>query len=189
MVRITRVYTRKGDKGQTSVVGQKNLLKDSARIVALGMLDELNSFLGFAMCTMPASLSMMHTQTTRIQNELFELGAQLAVVNTKNSEPHITLQDIVKLEEEIDDMNSVLTTLESFVLPGGHELAARLHICRTICRRAERSIVALAEHDTLPGHEIMYLNRLGDWLFVAARFSNQHLNYKEALWEPRRRND
>lgn len=188
MVRLTKIYTKTGDKGTTSLASNIRISKNSLRIGAIGDLDELNSFLGFSAATFSqySSLDALKEKIIRIQNELFNLGSQLAVLQEKRrtNTPIIHQKDITKLENEIDEMNKTLPTLASFVLPGGCEIAARLHLARTICRRAERSLIALAKKEKLNGVEIPYLNRLSDWLFVAARYVNTKLNVNEILWQP-----
>ncbi len=186
MVKITKVYTKKGDKGQTQIAGGYCIAKSSLRIEAIGYLDELNAHIGFAAVAITniSQLTELHKMMIRIQNELFNLGAQLAVLtqDRKKNTPVITTDYIKKLETEIDQMNSLLPSLNSFILPGGNEPAARLHIARTICRHAERAVIHLAEHETIDNVEIPYLNRLSDWLFVASRFVLRQLNEKEILW-------
>jgi cob(I)alamin adenosyltransferase len=186
MVKITKVTTKTGDKGHTKLAAGKCIDKSSIRIEAIGYLDELNAHIGFAAVSINfiSQLTNLYKQIIRIQHELFDLGAQLAVLaeDRRASTPIITVDCIEALEDEINQMNLLLPTLRSFVLPGGNEHAARLHIARTICRHAERSVIRLAEHESLDGVEIPYLNRLSDWLFVASRFTLLQLNVKEILW-------
>ncbi|RMG67337.1 MAG: cob(I)yrinic acid a,c-diamide adenosyltransferase [Calditrichaeota bacterium] len=188
MVRINRVYTRTGDAGQTRLAGGQVVRKSDARIEAYGSVDELNAFIGLAIEALATEAwqKRMVVQMLRIQNELFDLGAQLAVLpeDRRSNTPTITQVHIKRLEEEIDSMNRDLAPLKSFILPGGSELLARLHVARTVCRRAERALVRLAERETLDGSEIPYLNRLSDWLFVAARFAAHHSGTTERLWHP-----
>ncbi len=188
MVKITKVTTKTGDKGQTKLAAGYCIEKSSIRIEAIGFLDELNAQLGFTAVSFmnETQLSDLHKQIIRIQHELFDLGAQLAVLaeDRRANTPMITSDRIKKLETEIEQMNSLLPALKSFVLPGGNEYAARLHIARTVCRHAERSVIRLAEQEPLDGVEIPYLNRLSDWLFVAARFALFKFNIKEILWAP-----
>lgn len=186
MVKITKVYTKKGDRGQTQLAGGYCIAKSSIRIEAIGYLDELNALLGFAAVPIEniTQLKDLHIKILRIQNELFDLGAQLVVLkkDRRKNSPIITATNIKLLEEEINEMNASLPTLNSFVIPGGNEPAARLHIARTCCRHAERSIIRLAENEPLENIEIPYLNRLSDWLFVASRYVLFQLNEKEILW-------
>lgn len=187
MVRITKVYTKKGDKGMTQLAGGQQVSKTSARIEAYGGIDELNSALGSAAESLRDQIALAHLRERilRIQNELFNLGAQLAVLpeDRRKDTPMILKENIRKLETEIDEMNENLPHLTSFILPGGGEISARLHLARTICRRAERNTLRLSESEPLDGTEIPYLNRLSDWLFVAARFAARHTRIEETLWK------
>jgi len=189
MVRITRVYTRTGDKGTTRLAGGQSISKSHLRIEAYGTVDELNSVLGWcavAVESLPNSSSLFAWLRT-IQNELFNLGSQLAVLpeDRRETTPVITPNAIERLEKQIDEMNNDLPALTSFILPGGSEAAARLHIARSVCRRAERILVHLQESEEhLDGTEIPYLNRLSDWLFVAARFVIHQEGKSEILWQP-----
>ncbi len=186
MVKITRVYTRKGDLGTTQLAAGVKIKKTSARANVMGDIDELNSFLGFAHVAIinEKKLIGLANKILRIQHELFNLGAQLAVPKNKRrvNTPQLSPTNIIQIEQEIDSMNQNLTSLNSFILPGGSEISARLHLARAICRRAERSLIVL-KPNTLDGSEIPYLNRLSDWLFVAARFCNHILQQKEILWK------
>ncbi|NOX37165.1 MAG: cob(I)yrinic acid a,c-diamide adenosyltransferase [Calditrichaeota bacterium] len=190
MVRITRVYTRTGDKGTTHLAGGQKIAKSALRIEAYGTVDELNAFLGWAIEGMKdcGELDPLPSRMRRIQQELFDLGAQLAVLpeDRRADTPTIHKPLIDRLEQEIDEMNTHLPALTSFVLPGGGEIATRLHIARTVCRRAERAVVRLAEAEPLDGSEIAYLNRLSDWLFVAARYVAHQLGRDEILWSSNR---
>lgn len=191
MVKITKVYTKTGDAGKTSLTVGKAIGKESTHVEVIGNLDELNSFLGFATESLSSIKILLNLQKKliRIQNELFDLGSQIAVLpeNRRTDTPGITEQDVTTLEAEIDAMNRELPTLRSFILPGGGENASRLHLARTVCRRTERSLVTLNLEKKYLALEIKYLNRLSDWLFVAARFSAHKLGIKEQLWEPGRR--
>ncbi len=189
MVRITRVYTRTGDQGTTHLAGGQKISKSHLRIEAYGTVDELNSVIGW--CVVSASSPRIPEKFSRrltiIQNELFNLGSQLAVLpeDRRDNTPRITSTAIQRLEKEIDEMNEPLPDLTSFVLPGGSELASRLHIARAVCRRAERTLVHLLEaNEPLDGTEIPYLNRLSDWLFVAARYVIFLEGKEEILWKP-----
>src|SRR6478735_3460071 len=164
-VRLTRIYTRGGDKGETSLGDGSRVSKLDPRIAALGDVDELNSLIGWC----AAGLD-------RIQNELFDLGADLAVPGGDRLQ--IEQPYIDRLEAEIDDANSRLEPLKSFVLPGGTETAARLYVARAVCRRAERALLAIDEVNPLAA---IYLNRLSDLLFVLARRAN---GGDEPLWRP-----
>ncbi|RMI02828.1 MAG: cob(I)yrinic acid a,c-diamide adenosyltransferase [Calditrichaeota bacterium] len=188
MVRITRVYTRTGDKGSTRLAGGQVISKASQRIEAYGTVDELNAHLGMVAESLREQpmLEELRTAILRIQNELFDLGSQLAVLpqDRRPDTPVIGADNIRRLETEIDRMNKELPPLTSFILPGGGEIGARLHVARTVCRRAERELVRLSQEETLDGDEIPYLNRLSDWLFVAARFAAARTGKEETLWEP-----
>lgn len=192
MVRITRVYTKTGDKGKTRLAGGQEVSKSAQRIEAYGTVDELNAILGLvaeALRDTSTALESLHQQILRIQNELFDLGSQLAVLpqDRREGTPVICNADIERLEQEMDAMNQLLPSLTSFILPGGGEISARLHIARTVCRRAEREVIRLGDAETLDGSEIPYLNRLSDWLFVAGRFAAHHAGIPETLWQPGKR--
>lgn len=188
MVRITKVYTRTGDKGMTHLAGQVRVPKTSVRIAAIGCLDELNAVMGVAVDSMLdiKPLKNLGEKCIRIQHELFDLGAQLAVLpqDIRIDTPKIDLQDIKRLEQEIDKMNLKLSFLTSFILPGGGKTSAYLHVVRTVCRRAERALLEVDASEKLDGVEVPYLNRLSDWLFVAARFAALKMNKKELIWQP-----
>jgi cob(I)alamin adenosyltransferase len=169
-VRLTRIYTRGGDQGVTSLGDGSRVSKLDPRVAAMGDVDELNSLLGLV------------GGLDRIQNELFDLGADLSVPSSGNEDRLRVTQDAVdRLEHEIDEANAALPELKSFVLPGGSERAAQLFLARAVCRRAERA--ALAVPDTNPLAAI-YLNRLSDLLFVLARAANGEAGVDEPLWRP-----
>ncbi len=189
MVRITKVYTKTGDHGMTRLAGGQQIKKTHPRIEAYGCVDELNATLGVVIETLkdcPQVLLRLKAALLRIQNELFDLGAQLAVLaeDRRGNTPVISKRDVTRLEKEIDEMNEPLPPLTSFILPGGGLTATQLHVSRTVCRRAERQILRLSETDPLDGTEIPYINRLSDWLFVASRFAAHHQNIPETLWKP-----
>ena len=166
-VRLTRIYTRGGDHGETSLGDGSRISKLDPRIAAMGDVDELNSLLGLA------------GGLDRIQNELFDLGADLSVPFSGHEDRLRVTQDAVdRLEQEIDEANASLPELKSFVLPGGSERAARLFLARAVCRRAERAVLAVADTNPLAA---VYLNRLSDVLFVLARAANDGA---EPLWKP-----
>src|SRR5579864_9397311 len=189
---INRVYTRRGDQGETSLAGGQRVPKDGPRLEAYGTVDELNAFLGAARAT-AGELAAREPQIEplvalllRVQHELFNLGSILA---TKPEDVHpkqarITDAEIAQLEREIDAMNEDLPPLRSFVLPGGTRLNAELHVARTVCRRAERLLVALARQESVPPETIQYLNRLSDAIFVWSRWANFVLHIPEMLWDP-----
>lgn len=183
---INRVYTRRGDAGQTSLAGGQRLPKNDLRIEAYGAVDELNSFIGLARES-ARELPELHGILGRVQHELFNLGSLLATMpqDVHPRQARITAADSEQLEREIDRMNEGLPSLRSFVLPGGSRLNAELHICRTVCRRAERELVALAGRgDEVDEAGLKYLNRLSDALFVWSRWASHRLGVPEILWEP-----
>jgi cob(I)alamin adenosyltransferase len=182
---INRVYTRRGDSGQTSLAGGQRLPKNDLRIEAYGTVDELNSFIGLARES-ARELPELDRILRRVQHELFNLGSILATMpqDVHPKQARITPAESEQLEREIDGMNEGLAPLRSFVLPGGSRLNAELHICRTICRRAERVCVSLAAVAEIEGPILTYLNRLGDALFVWSRWASHQLGVPETLWEP-----
>ncbi len=189
---INRVYTRLGDQGQTSLAGGQRVPKDGPRIRAYGSVDELNSFIGAARAAVAASagvepsLERLGAILLRVQHELFNLGSILATLpeDVHPRQARVTNADVARLESEMDVMNADLAPLRSFVLPGGSRLDAELHICRTVCRRAEREVAALARVEEIPPEAIRYLNRLGDALFVFARWAGHVTGAAETLWDP-----
>ncbi len=186
MVRINRVYTRAGDDGTTALVGGQRVPKDSLRIEAYGTVDELNSVIGTAIAS--GAAESIASELVAIQHELFNLGSVLALDPTDAERialPSVGPQHIARLEETIDAWNDALPALTSFVLPGGHIAAAELHVARTVCRRAERVVLALSRDEPVPADIVTYLNRLSDLLFVASRVQNQATNTPEVLWDSR----
>ena len=182
---INRVYTRRGDAGETSLAGGQRLPKNDLRIEAYGAVDELNSFIGLARES-ARELPELHEILGRVQHELFNLGSLLATMpeDVHPKQARITAADSEQLEREIDRMNEGLPPLRSFVLPGGSRLNAELHICRTVCRRAERVMVALDAQARVDAAGLKYLNRLSDALFVWSRWASHRLGVPEVLWEP-----
>ena len=180
---INRVYTRQGDAGETALAGGQRVPKDSLRIEAYGTVDELNAFIGIARADAPDALA---TILLRVQHELFNLGSILATLpeDVHPKQARITDADVAQLEAEMDRMNEDLAPLRSFVLPGGSRLNAELHVCRTVCRRAERSCVALSRVERIPPEAVRYLNRLSDALFVWSRWASHAAGVPETLWEP-----
>ncbi len=192
---INRVYTKGGDTGETSLVGGQRVPKDELRIEAYGTVDELNAFIGVARQTTEDLIAASHPALTplavilkRVQHELFNLGSILATLpaDVHPQQPRVTDVEITRLENEIDQMNEDLPALRSFVLPGGCRLNAELHVCRTVCRRAERICVTLAREDPSDPAMVRYLNRLSDALFVWSRWASHTLGIAETLWEPNR---
>jgi cob(I)alamin adenosyltransferase len=184
---INRVYTRRGDQGDTSLAGGQRIPKDSPRIEAYGTVDELNSFVGAARVTATeAGLSPLAAILLRVEHELFNLGSILATLpeDVHPQQARVTDAEVAQLESEMDRMNEELPPLRSFVLPGGDRLNADLHICRTVCRRAERATVALGRVESVPPEAVRYLNRLSDALFVFGRWASHVAGAPETLWEP-----
>ncbi len=181
-VRLDRIYTRGGDAGQTSLGDGQRVSKADLRVEAYGQVDELNALLGVALVS--GVPDEMRPWLERIQNELFDLGADLAVPldDTKRERTRITAEQVAHLEERCDEANENLEPLRSFVLPGGTEPAALLHLARTVCRRAERVTVALAAEADVNPEALAYLNRLSDLLFILARAANA--GHDEPLWKP-----
>lgn len=180
MVKLNKIYTRTGDGGDTSLVDGRRVAKHSRRPAAFGEVDEANSVIG---------LARLHTSDDademlgRIQNDLFDLGADLATPEGGSPALRITGDQVTRLETEIDDMNSSLEPLKSFILPGGTEAAAWLHLARTVVRRAERRMTELATEEVVNDTAMKYVNRLSDHLFVLARILNDG-GKTDILWRP-----
>lgn len=184
---IGRIYTKTGDGGQTGLVGGQRVSKDAQRIEVYGTVDELNSFVGIArISARQEKLDTFEVILERIQHELFNLGSVLATLpaDLHPKQPRITAETINQLEREIDEYNEGLPSLRSFVLPGGSRICAELHVCRTVCRRAERALVTLSHEEDIPVEALLYLNRLSDAMFVWSRWVNLKLGVAEALWQP-----
>lgn len=186
-VRINRVYTKTGDDGGTHLVGGHRVGKDDLRIECYGTVDELNSAIGVARLHSQApEVQPLDEILARVQAELFNLGSQLATraEDIRPTQPVILERHVTRLEQEIDHFNEDLPELKSFVLPGGGALGAHLHLCRTVCRRAERLAVSLGRRETVAAEVIHYLNRLSDAFFVLARAAAQKTGHAEVLWRP-----
>jgi len=187
LVVLNRIYTRTGDDGDTSLGSGERRKKYDLRIETYGTVDETNAVIGVARTAMRVTEPDVDAMLRRIQNDLFDLGADLCTPEaseTPDVEPlRITQAQIERLEDEIDRLNSSLQPLRSFVLPGGAPASAHLHVARTVCRRAERLMVRLAEIETVGRPAIQYINRLSDFLFVAARYLNDH-GKADVLWTP-----
>jgi cob(I)alamin adenosyltransferase len=183
MARLTKIYTRTGDKGNTGLVGGKRVSKDSPRIWAYGTVDELNSVIGLARAF--NSERKLDAVLAHVQNELFNLGAELATLpeDLRAGMPRVSRKEIAALEQLMDKLNAKLGPLKEFILPGGSKTAATLHQARTICRRAERFCVRLAREEQIGEFVVPYLNRLGDALFVMARWANKKQGIKETFWQ------
>jgi cob(I)alamin adenosyltransferase len=181
-VRLTRIYTRGGDQGETSLGDGSRVSKLDCRIGAFGTVDELNSALGIVLAgDLPDA---MREPLARIQNELFDVGADLSVPWGVTDRLRVEQAMIDGLEQLCDDFNADLPELRSFVLPGGTEVSARLHVARTICRRAERDVLLGAQEVDLNPLVLRYLNRLSDLLFILARAANAASGRDEPLWKP-----
>ncbi|MDX2002475.1 MAG: cob(I)yrinic acid a,c-diamide adenosyltransferase [Chitinophagales bacterium] len=180
-----KIYTKKGDKGKTSLIGGTRVSKGHRRIESYGTVDELNSYLGLIRdsCADEPSRTVIKT----IQDRLFNVGASLASDPEKSvmKIPDLKEEDVLLLETEMDRMNEVLPELKNFILPGGHPLVSHCHIARCICRRAERLVVLLATKDFVEPIIVQYLNRLSDYLFVLARYQGSLLGVEEIVWAPR----
>jgi cob(I)alamin adenosyltransferase len=186
MPRLTRIYTRTGDTGETGLGGGQRVAKDDARIEAFGTVDELSSALGVAVAG--GLDNRLDDEVRRIQNELFHLGADLCVREEDKERmpgPRIEPRHVQQLERTIDELNEELGPLTNFILPGGSPGAANLHLARTICRRAERLLVALMRDEKVGVHTLEYLNRLSDALFVMARWENLRRGVSDVLWDSR----
>jgi cob(I)alamin adenosyltransferase len=181
-VRLTKIYTRGGDEGETSLGDGSRISKLDARIAAYGTVDELNSAVGLALAAdCPDELRAV---LDRIQNELFDLGADLSVPMEQDARLRVTQEQVDALERDCDRFNAELPDLKSFVLPGGSDVAARLHVARTTCRRAEREALTASGLYTVNPLALVYLNRLSDLLFILARAANAATGHEEPLWRP-----
>ena len=176
MPRLTRIYTRSGDDGSTAIVGDGRLPKDSPRIDAIGAIDELNAHIGLLRAA-PTDAVIDH-QLATVQHRLFDLGGELAMPGTEV----LTASRVTDLENWLDAHNAALPPLEEFVLPGGNEAAARCHVARTVCRRAERELLRLSRSEPVNSQSIRYLNRLSDLLFVMARVLARRDGGAEITW-------
>ena len=191
MVRLNRIYTKAGDGGDTRLVGGQKVRKDALRIEAYGTVDELSACIGIARTQLtapgaPAEADALAKVLARIQNELFNLGSDLATMPADRhpKQPVIEARHVTALERETDGWNETLPELRSFVLPGGGPVAASLHLARTVCRRAERCIVRLRDAEAIGEQSLPYVNRLSDALFVMSRHAARLYGEAEPLWEP-----
>lgn len=190
-VRITRVYTRAGDKGETRLVGGKRVAKDSPRIEAYGTIDELNSVIGLARAFNEEKLGQgeahrfLDSVLRQLQDELFDLGSELATPSDFFQEGmyRVGEREVKKLEQLMDECQKELEPLKSFVLPGGGRIGAYLHQCRTVCRRAEREILRLSRAEELSEWPLKYVNRLSDLFFVLSRWVSKQTGEAEYLWQ------
>jgi cob(I)alamin adenosyltransferase len=189
VVKLNKIYTKTGDAGTTGLGTGERVSKDAARIAAYGTVDETNAAIGMARIHLGGGHQGLDSKLERIQNDLFDLGADLCVPDRGEPLPYEPLRmsqaQVDRIEAEIDELNGELKPLTSFVLPGGSAAAAALHVARTVCRRAEREIVTLA---AMPGEAVSppalkYINRLSDFLFVASRYVNDR-GLSDVLWVP-----
>ena len=181
MVKLNKIYTRTGDGGSAGLVDGSRVSKSGLRMTAIGEVDEANAAVGVAIASLEAD--EIAAQLTRIQNELFDLGADLATPGEMEGALRIVASQVARLEQEIDAMNASLDPLTSFILPSGSAAVAALHLARGVVRRAERAAVALHEAEPLNPHLLAYINRLSDHLFVAARFVATREG-GDVLWQP-----
>ena len=184
-----KIYTRRGDRGQTDLFGGARVAKDDLRVSAYGDVDELNSSVGIAAAA--TDQSDLRERLTTIQSSLFDLGSQLATPDpehhAKNNVPGVDASQVEKLETEIDRLEQEIEPLKTFVLPGGNAAAAALHHARTVCRRAERSVVTLQVNEPVDPAVVQYLNRLSDLLFTMARVANARAKVPDVPWVGRER--
>ena len=188
--KLMKIYTKTGDKGETALYGGTRVSKASARVESYGTIDELNSFIGFAKTEITDEKVL--NQLKKIQFDLFTVGSESATPTDKltlaNGKSRLSLviseTEIEELENWMDDFEEELQPLQYFILPGGGKAATSLHICRTVCRRAERSLVFLNETEAVRPELIKYLNRLSDYLFVLARYMSKINNVSEEYWNP-----
>ncbi|MBU2632804.1 cob(I)yrinic acid a,c-diamide adenosyltransferase [Patescibacteria group bacterium] len=175
------IYTRKGDKGKTSLRDGKKVFKNNQRVDAYGTVDELNTGLGVVLTT--TKDNFIKNSLISIQNDLFEIGAKLANPKDKTKEfGEYFKKQTLQIEKEIDKMTKAMPELKNFILPGGGEVGAKLHLARTIARRAERKIVTLSQKEKIEEEILIYFNRLSDYLFTLARFANFKDKKKEIIW-------
>jgi cob(I)alamin adenosyltransferase len=186
-----KLYTRSGDDGSTGLFGGDRVQKDDPRVEAYGCVDELNAFVGQALCGVKTLQDNAPQQVpdilTTLQSRLFDLGADLATPHESKHESKIHRIDathVTQAERWIDEIDAQNSPMTHFVLPGGTELAARLHIARTVCRRAERAMVKLARHETVNPHAIIFVNRVSDLLFAMARLANRKAGVADVPWMP-----
>ena len=181
-----KIYTKTGDKGQTKLVNGVSVHKSDLRLECYGTVDELNSVIGVVCSSLDNNI--LQTRLIKIQHELFNLGSQLACSDAKISAqlPRVETQCVQRLEKEMDEMTAPLPELRAFILPGGTLPASHLHVARTVCRRAERhtaELIAAVDADQILNESLIYLNRLSDWLFVAARWINHQNGVADQVWQ------
>ncbi|MBM4072986.1 MAG: cob(I)yrinic acid a,c-diamide adenosyltransferase [Planctomycetes bacterium] len=188
MVYLSRIYTKSGDQGETSLGDGTRVPKDHDRVTAYGSVDEVNALLGLLALDLQRAIGGAHLDLIRsIQNDLFDVGADLCLPPSKDEKPgqnlRVRAEQATRLEQAIDRLNAALTPLQSFILPGGTSPAGWCHLARTVCRRAERDVVHLARNEAINPHIVIYLNRLSDLLFVLARVLNNN-GTDDVLWVP-----
>ena len=182
---VMKIYTRTGDKGTTGLIGGSRVEKSDPRIECTGDIDELNAAIGLAAAGLGAKQKQLAEALGMVQNELFVLGALVAAPHptpTSRALPELDETMITRLEMQMDAADAELPPLKQFILPGGCELAARLHFARTVCRRAERQLVRFSQDRPIPPLAVIYLNRLSDWLFVQARWANHREGIADVPW-------
>ena len=196
MVYLSKIYTRTGDRGTTRLADNTEVRKDSPRLASYGAVDELNACIGLIRLetqrepdavSQQEFLRVLDDQLARIQQELFNLGAELATPGATTGKATIVVRDeqVARLEQAIDEYNERLLPLKSFILPGGGPVATTAHLARTVCRRAERLLVKLAGSEEVRPQALQYLNRLSDYLFVVSRAAAGRLGHPEVLWDPK----
>ena len=187
MVKLNKIYTKTGDDGTTGLVSGQRVGKDDLRVEAFGSVDEVNAAIGLARSRLGQDNPLIDEMLSSIQNDLFDLGADLATPTIADEAEgqalRIQPEQVGRIEQEIDQLNAKLEPLTSFILPGGKQGVAELHLARTICRRAERVMVSLAKIEEINQQACLYMNRLSDFLFVASRYMNDH-GAADILWTP-----
>lgn len=184
MPKITKIYTRTGDRGTTILGSRQRVDKDALRVTAYGEVDELNSVIGIALAM--GLQPKLSAALMKIQNELFHLGSDLAFPTDGEHEvPRMAKHHVADLEALIDELSAIVGPLENFILPGGCLGAGQLHVARSVCRRAERAVVSLSREEEISDHVLAYLNRLSDALFAMARFENFSRGVDEPIWDTR----
>ncbi len=184
MPRLTKIYTKKGDAGSTSLGGRQRVPKDNHRVQAYGTVDELNSHIGLALAFDVGE--KLAAPLSEIQNTLFHLGSDLCFLEEDKKQyniPELESRHVEKLEKLMDELSEKTGPLENFILPGGTKAAAQLHVARCVCRRAEREVISVSREEKVGKYVIAYLNRLSDALFVMARFENHEKGVDEPLWD------
>ncbi|MDO8554494.1 MAG: cob(I)yrinic acid a,c-diamide adenosyltransferase [Candidatus Micrarchaeota archaeon] len=176
------IYTKFGDKGNTALLGGKVVQKDDVQVAAYGEVDELNAMLGIVI-SFNSDIKEINEELKKVQKDLFIIGAKLAASNSEVKTPALKLTRVEEMEKTIDKMEEQLIPLRNFILPGGTKLAALLHHTRTVCRRAERAIVAFSNKNKVNLEVIKYINRLSDMLFVMARLANRKKRVEETIWK------